>query len=86
MPGAARGDSTAPYEPQWGPTRGLRVSDSVHMRKLGVLLHIMRGDNASCDDLSVSASQATGLWLLYMTLELQLTWIIDESVVSELDK
>lgn len=26
----------------------------------------------------------TGLWLLYMMLELQLTWIIDESVVSEL--
>lgn len=64
----------------------LEGSGFLTVRKLGVLLHIMRGDNASCDDLSVSASQATGLWLLYMTLELQLTWIIDESVVSELDK
>lgn len=62
MPGAARGDSTTPYEPQWGPARGLKVSDSVHMCKLGVLLHVMREDNASCDDLSVSASQALCLY------------------------
>lgn len=52
---SCRGDSTAPYEPLPGPVRGLRLSDRVHMCKLGVLLHMMRGDNAWYDDLSVGA-------------------------------
>lgn len=37
MPGAARRDGTALYEPQWGPVRGLGVCDSVYKWILGVL-------------------------------------------------